>query len=262
MAELEINVDTQDSGTPEPEQKEVTVEDRARAEGWRPKEEFDKDESEFVDAKEFLARKPLFEKIEALSKQNKNINKTLDALKVHHGKVEEAAYKRALADLKMERMNAITEGDGVKFEAVENKIKQAEDQFKQATAAVATPPDPSEFVAWRSKNNWYEKDADMREYADEVGIKFHREGLSPAEVLDAVSKKVRAVFPHKFVNQNKANAPDVGVSSGRSSRAADDSSRYELDETEKSIMNTLVNSKTMTKEEYIKQLKAIKARGR
>jgi hypothetical protein len=97
----------------------------------------------------------------------------------------------------------------------------------------------------------------MRLLADAYGSKLARDGMSPPEVLEAVAKKVKAEFPHKFVNANKANAPDVGVSSGNGRSSPD---RVELSDVERKIMNTLVSSGQMTKEQYIKDLKAIKAR--
>lgn len=268
MADLEIKVDTQDQ-TPEPEVKqeaESPFVTRAKEMGWKPIEDFQGDETDFVDAKEFVQRAPLFEKIESQNKLIKNLTKSFDALKGHHTKVREMEYQRALAALKAERENAIDDGNGKKFEAVDTRIRQVEQEYRELkTEAVQdTPaPDPAEFVAWQARNDWYSKDTEMRDYADTIGVKLQREGnLTPGEILTEVTKKVRSVFSHKFVNPNKANAPDVGTPAGRGGKGSDASERFELSDFERQVMNTLVRDKTMTKEQYIAELKALDKAGR
>lgn len=251
-----------DNVTPEQEQEapEVSpIETRARELGWRPKEEFGGDEDNFVEAKEFVNRQPLFEKIEHQSRELKNVKKTLDALKTHYTSVRETEYQRALAALQASKAEAISEADGQRTIAIENQIKKAERDFQQIRQAdQPVENDPAEFVSWKTKNAWYEKDESMRMFADTYGSKLAKDGLTPPEVLEAVAKKVKVEFPHKFVNPNKANAPDVGVSGagGRSSSTE----RFELNDLERSIMNTLVRSGTMTKEQYITDLKKTRNR--
>lgn len=252
----EVNV------TPNPEQEALEVspiELRAKELGWRPREEFSGDEDNFVDAKEFVQRQPLFEKIEHQSRELKNVKKTLDALKGHYTKVQETEYQRALAQLQASKAEAISDADGARAVAIEAQITKAEREFQQIKQNDApTTPDPTEFVSWKAKNAWYEKDESMRILADAYGTRLAKEGMSPPEVLSAVAKKVRAEFPHKFVNPNKADAPDVGVS-GNTSRSSS-SERFELSDMERSIMNTLVRDGTMTKEQYIADLKKIRNR--
>lgn len=249
-----------DNVTPDPEQEKIEVpaiELRARELGWRPKEDFGGDEDNFVDAKEFVQRQPLFEKIEHQSRELKNVKKTLDALKGHYTKVQEVEYHRALATLQASKAEAISEADGQRTVQIENQIRKAEREFQQIQQDAKDPVEnnPSEFVSWKAQNAWYEKDESMRIFADAVGSKLSREGMTPPEVLVAVSKKVKAEFPHKFVNPNKANAPDVGVSTGGRSVSTE---KYELTELERSVMNTLVRSGTMTKEQYIADLKKLR----
>lgn len=250
-----------DDVAPEQETPEVSpIELRARELGWRPKEEFSGEDDNFVDAKEFVQRQPLFEKIEHQSRELKNVKKTLDALKGHYTQVRETEYQRALAALQASKAEAINEADGNRTVAIEAQIKKAEREFQQIKQADEAPVanDPQEFVSWKSKNSWYEKDESMRMFADTYGTKLARDGMSPPEVLEAVAKKVKVEFPHKFVNPNKANAPDVGVSGG--SGRTSSSERFELSDMERSIMNTLVRDGTMTKDQYIADLKKIRNR--
>ena len=71
--------------TEQPVQVEVDpYEEQAREQGWRPKEEFDGDESKWRPAKEFVERGELFGKIDSLGKELKDTKKALKMLQEHH----------------------------------------------------------------------------------------------------------------------------------------------------------------------------------
>jgi len=252
----------QENTTPE----YTEVEQRALEMGWRPKEEFNGAEHDFIDAKEYVNRKPLFDKIEYQSKELKNVRRALEALKTHYTKVQETEYERALVSLKEERKQALNLGDGDKFDQVDEQIKLVEKQAAQIKQIQDTPivqddKTHPEFESWVSRNNWYKDTSYMRDYADQVGTDLAAKGMSPSDVLKAVEKAVRTEFPQKFRNPNKDNAPDVGDSRGTRANASRGTTSDEagLTEIERKIMNDLVRSKTMTKEQYLADLKAIKA---
>lgn len=263
----EVNVP---SGTPAVEAPVVetpvenTIEQKALAMGWRPKEDFEGDETDFIDAKEFVRRKPLFEKIDHQGKQLKEVSKALSALKEHYGKVQETEYNRALRDLKNQMKLANREGDFERADVLEDQISRVETEaavLRQERESIQVQDQPQvdpRFQAWTDRNPWYTSSGHMRVYADEVGVKLARQGMDPHEVLKEVEKAVRKEFPNKFVNPNKANAPAVEGSGnkGGSSRASGDS--FDLTDQERQIMNTLVRGGHITKEKYIADLKAAK----
>jgi len=255
------NTEVQKASEPSP------FEVRAREMGWRPKDEWAGEEEDFVDAKEFVQRQPLFEKIESQNRTIKNVQKTLDALKQHYSQVKESEYKRALAALEAQKETAISDADGARAVQVERQIRQVEREFEQVKREAqqenqAPENDPQEFVSWKAKNAWYENKEEMRIFADAYGTKLAKEGMTPGEVLREVSKKVRSTFPDQFRNPNKDDAPDVSVSTPRGKNTSSKSDDYPLTEEERRIMNTLVRDGTLTKEKYIADLKAIKAQGR
>ena len=85
----------------------TSIEEKAISMGWRPKEQFEGDEEEFIDAKEFVRRQPLFDRIESQNKQLKNVTKALEALKTHYTRVEEAAVQKAINQLKAQRKSCL-----------------------------------------------------------------------------------------------------------------------------------------------------------
>jgi hypothetical protein len=231
--------------------------------GWRPREEFNGTDDEFVDAKEFVSRRPLFEKIEGQSRELKAVRKALEAFKTHYTTVQQTEYNRAIADLKTARKAAMQEGDGDRFEQIDTQIKEAEkqvaviEQTKNAPIVQDTPVHP-EFQSFVRRNPWYESDPAMRQYADKFGTALAATGTAPEEVLAEVERVVKQKYPDKFRNPNKTNAPDVGTGNKTSGNASGSSDRFELNEQEKNIMNTLVRGGHITKEKYIADLKKAK----
>lgn len=245
-----------------PEPKHSEVELRAMEMGWRPKEEYNGDEENFIDAKEFVRRKPLFDKIEHQGKQIKAVTKALEALKTHYTRVEEAAVQKAISQMKAQRKEALANGDGDSFELIDDEIKKAESSLAQIEKAREIPLVEEEVVnpewnAWQSRNSWYNTTPHMKVFADQVGATLAQRGMAPAEVLKEVEKAVRKEFPQKFTNPNKASAPDVDSGGGKPKTVnkADDGF---MNEQEKKVMNDLVRTGVLTKEKYISDLKAIK----
>lgn len=246
-----------------PEVKQPSeIENRAMEMGWRPKEEFDGDEDDFIDAKEFVRRKPLFDKIEATSKELKQVRKALEQFKTHYSSVKETEYNRALGALKAARKEALENNEGDRFESIDAEIKLVETQFEQVKKDKDTPivqdePSPApEFTAWKERNQWYDKKRFMKAYADDIGVEYHKQGLTPQEVLKKVEQDVRKKFPDEFVNPRKAAAPNVETSRGGGST---DKAEEGLSAQERMIMNTLVRGGHITREQYLADLKAIKA---
>ena len=130
---------------PAQEVKADPYEAKALEMGWRPKEEWDGDEADFIDAKEFVRRQPLFEKIEHQSKAIKQLTQAFEALKTHHTKVKESEYERALKSLKEARKDALREGETERALAYEEKIEEVEQQkadFDQEAQKVNVPQEP------------------------------------------------------------------------------------------------------------------------
>lgn len=239
------------------------IEEKAMSLGWRPKEQFEGEEEEFIDAKEFVRRQPLFDRIENQNKQLKNVTKALEALKVHYTRVEEAAVQKAINQLKAQRKSALADGDGDSFELIDDEIKKAETQLQQIEQVKNNPIVEEtvvhpEWQAFQSRNPWYTSTGYMRKFADEIGQELAAKGVAPTEVLKQVEQAVRKEFPTKFTNPNKQNAPDVEQSRGSGSKPTGKESDSFMNEQERKVMNDLVRSGLLTKEKYIADLKAVK----
>lgn len=245
--------------TPEPVEI-PEIEQQAIERGWRPKEEFNGDPDKWVDAGEFMRRAPIFEKIDSMGRELRETKKALIEMRKHHEKVRETEYKRALEELKAQKRAAFEEGDTDKVLDIDDRISdiKAEQQAFQAQQQQAVnQPDPR-FMAWLDNNSWYAQDNVLRAEADKIGLLYANDnpGSSPEDVLRYVSKEIRAKY---LTPRNKARVNPVEGNNGSAARPAksgkDD---LELSDEEKRVMNTIVRSGVMTKEEYIADLKKIK----
>lgn len=231
------------------EVKTDTHEEKARPKGWRPLEEWDGDPEEWVDAKEFIRRVPLFEKNHKLSKKVKDLEKTLFELKGHMGKVGEAAYNKAVNDLMAQRDAAIDDGDKEQVKAIDKAIKEAE----------TLKPDESDKVhpaitAWEADNGeWFYKDQEIADF----GMAYFQRYLarSPGkfeEGLEAMETAIKKAYPEKFENP-KRKAPPV-VEAGAAQGAKKKYTRADLSDDQRKVMGNFVRQGIMSEEDYIKQL--------
>ena len=223
-------------------------EQQAREQGWRPKEEYEGDPEKWRPAKEFVERGELFNKIDHMGKELKETRKALKMLQEHHSKVKETEYNNALKELKALQKKHLEEGNSDGYlEATELLTDLKADQPNQ--------PDPR-FIAWTQENKWYQTNVEMREYADTVGMGYasRNPGIDPEEVLQYVTKEVKARFKDRFVNPNRSKPNSV---EGASAPAATKSS-FELTDDERRVMNTFIRTGVMTKEEYIAEIKKMR----
>lgn len=246
------------------EKQYSAVELKAMEMGWRPLEEFDGDEADFVDAKEFVGRAPLFEKIAELKQSNKATNQALEALKEHHIKIAEVAYNKAMKELKAQQTAAIREGDADAFDAIEEKKAAAEAEKQELLEAaekikLEQPQIHPELQSWINRNPWYTNQTHMRVFADQMGQRLGAEvragSLTQQEALKKIEAAVKEEFPHKFRNPNR-DKPGSVESTGKTTPKGG-TSVFKMTPEQEKVWRTLERSKVMTKEEYIADLKAM-----
>ena len=253
----EVPVEEKQEESKQPEFSDIEL--KAMDMGWRPKEDWDGEEDEFIDAKEYVRRKPLFDKIEHQSKELKEIRRALRDLQGHHAKVAEVSYKKAYEDLKDQYKKALTDGDADK---VTELTEQMADMKAEQRVRAATPPPNNphpEFIQWVEKNTWYGQDSDMRVTADQIGLAYaqNHPDLPPQEVLKYVEQRIRKVFPEKFSNPNRSK-PAL-VDGGSRSKPSPKSDDFDLSEEEQKVMHTFVRQGIMTEKQYKDELKKVRS---
>ena len=258
----------------ENKQELTDVEQRAAAMGWT--KEWDGPEEDFIDAKEFIRRQPLFQKIsenrkqsERLSEELKQVKDSLNQLASHHQKVKEVEYQRALKTIREEKRNALKEGDAVRALELDDQIDVLTEQHKeevveikqQAKEQQANGVSP-EFLVWVKDHDWYLKDEDMHDFADGVAasyvqrLKIKGQSIVEQDVFNHVVEKVKKAYPEKFTNPNRERHSAVSGSerNGKSVKGS-----FSPSDEEKEVAKNFVKQGIYkTEQEYYKELQDIR----
>lgn len=236
------------------------AETKAIEAGWQPKSDWesnpDNEGKKWRDADEFNDRGELFAKIEELNRKSKTAQKALNELSEHHKKVREVEFQRALTHLKQQKKTALEEGDADALIEIDEKIADAKLAQRQVAATVQTsvPPELEEFAA---RNKWYSTDQEMTQEADALGVAYatRNRGVPPSEVFEYVEKRIKALYPEKFKNPNR---PKTGVvDSSTSTESPRASGGFKLTDEQERVARNFAKSGVMTRDEYIKDLKAL-----
>jgi len=235
------------------------IEEKAREQGWRPIDEWDGDPDEWRDARAFLDRGELLSRISNQSKELKELRKVTQALADHNKKVDEAAYERALATLKSQKLEALENAEHKRVLEIDEQISEMRDQFASQKAnnmiAGGTQTVHPELAKWIDGNQWYAQNTELRTAADAIGTAYAAANpdLSPSDVLKHVEQKVKRLYPENFKNTRREE-PSTVEGSTRRTTGRTKSTEIELTDDERRVMNTLVKGGHITKEKYMKDI--------
>lgn len=226
---------------------DVSVEDRARALGWVPQEEFRGDPERFRTAEEFVEQgetilpilrannRELEGKVGNLQKELDRIKglyeasqDAIEALREHQTEETKRQVVQARKALVEELRSAREEGNldrEVEINSEISRIDAAKEEVKAEPAARKEPEaepqlDPA-FVAWKKDNDWFDKDEMMTAAAVAVGRKMRQEGsqLTGRAFFDEVGKQVRARFEGASPRTSKVEPGGAGNSGGSGGEA-------------------------------------------
>jgi hypothetical protein len=203
----EVEAGVQLDATPEIDEETLK---EAKRQGWVPQEEYNGPEDKWVDADTFVKKG---KEINALLRKDNDFLKrevaemktTMMEFKKFHADTEKRAYERAMADLREQKKEAISTGDGDKVLQIDDAIDDLKARKPEPVAArAANQIDPS-FVQWNEENKWFGTDKELTDEANLVGevIKRQNPTLLGTEFLDEVTKRVKKMYPEKFTNSNR-----------------------------------------------------------
>lgn len=255
MTEAALEVETEEE-IPEvvvelsPEEKQY--EDRARRQGWRPKEQYSGDPARWVDAKTFVLRgeaelpliRERFRKMDtefasvkteltATKKQLNEASEVLVELRDMSRSAEDRAYKRAMSELQAKQREAVREASEEKYEAAQREMdqlpkpaappvpkKKEETTVRTDAAPPAVLPNPA-YISWVSENPWFNSDRMLNVVAieEEKAIQSEYPGMSVTDQLAEVKQRVMDRFPEKFGNKRRATPAAVAISAAPPAKA-------------------------------------------
>ena len=230
---------------------EKTVEDEAKDMGWRPQEEFSGDESKWIEAREFVERKPLYDRIHKLEQNNKRQSQTIHEVNDHISKVRKSEYERAMVDLEAKKKYAVETADSDEVRKVDSQIED----LKTQRPSGRNPLHPAIEQFLEDNQEWW-KNEEMQDYAIARHDRIMQAGnIDMENGLKKVLQEVRSRFPEKFENGNRYQPSAVEGSrrSGKSSK-----SRFtpdDLSEAQRAIGDRWVRSGAMKNiQQYVDEL--------
>jgi len=254
----EVSIENSDTGlaVETQETKEVADPffDTAKERGWKPLEEYDGDPNEWVDAKEFVKRAPLYDRLKNQNKKLKEQEKALHDMAGHIDKVAEASYKRAISDLQKEKREAVSIADSERVEEIDKEIDQIKSEMVPPRKVDGVHPAVSDWIG-KPENKWFSDDKKLAGFAIAYQDTLFKDNphMDMEESLKEVSKAVKKAFPEKFSNpaRQTAAAVETAVAASTGKKVY---SFKDLNDEQKSIANRFDRQGIMSKDEYVKSL--------
>lgn len=249
--------DTTATGAPADSEHEYSeVELEAMERGWKPKDQYEGDPGKWRSAELFLELEPFYKRIETQSKQLKNYQKAVTQIAKDMQTVKEQAYKKAIADIRAERKNAMQEGDYDRVDLLDEKLDLVKEEHQRLQAQVPAEiedeaVDPNVFVEWTKRNTWYERDAGLKDWADARGVVLYQQGKDKLEILQQLEREAKQKFPEKFTNPNRERPGAVSAAGKKPATAK--AVEQTMSAEERRIMETILRvTPGLTKEDYLK----------
>lgn len=260
----ELNeVDPQDGDQDTPEVS--PVQQKAMQMGWRPEADWDGDPDDWVDAKEYIGRQKLYDRIQDSNKRLKQMEKTLQEFKQHHEKVAQVEYEKALAALKAQKVQILQEGDAEGLVEVDDKIAEVKEKIKEAKQAPKAPEVDPEFQRtfneWQDRNTWYRTDPSLKKEADIYGyavVSANNGQISPDEVLREIEKEIKRKYPDKFMNARKTEPTKVETQGNKGKGTKPSGGDIVLTDEESQAMRRFVRQGVMTEDQYKAEIKKLR----
>jgi len=244
------------------------VEERARAQGWVPKEEWDGDPAAWRPASVFVDRGELLGKIKSQSTEMRELKTMVNYLAEQNRKLYEAGYEKAIAELQNARDQAVEAGDSRAVRELDKQIRDHEKAAAEATKPVQVKQSQNAaaelYQEFLQRNTWYEKDEVMQDWANGAAVKFKTKNPNAADqdVYTHLSEEARRKFPEKFKRAGAPNPEGSSNRAGGSPSKKDGNSDFDrlldtLSEDEAQIARNLVKRGHVTKEEFMESIKLV-----
>lgn len=190
-------------------------EDRARAEGWRPKEEWVEaghDADDWKSAKSFNEYGDLLGTVKNLQGTVKNAEHAFDTRLTNLNKVHKTQLESQLSQLKAQRKQDVDNGDGVAYDNTQAQIDELERAARDGAAAERPATNhnfdiESEKAAannWSKANAWINQPGPKSDFATAEYNRVLQEGFRGNDATAELTKRVSHHFPQQNERRNKA----------------------------------------------------------
>lgn len=279
LATIVDPVEVNEDDTPDPAvvSAQRAIESEATRKGWVPKDQYNGDPSKWVDAETFVERGKKFNvnlqrEVERLKKQLESFEGTKAAfVKFTEERLaaKDAELKDAIAALRIQRSQAVREGDDELAIQLEDRIDVLKDQQKEVKKLpeeIAKPEakmDDPVLNDWIDDGNeWFREDEKLREYAVALGNEIVRNGenvvdgklVKGRKFLNLLRERMEEEFPRRFKAKTDTTGgrkdPVAGSSSGASATRGG-KTEADLPAVDRQLMKQFIAEGYTTKEKFL-----------
>lgn len=230
--------------------------------GWRPKDQWNGDPEDWVDARTFLRNGEFMGKIHNLNRQNKDLHTAVHDMKNMLSSAEKKGREAAIAELKTSKVEALRHGDYEKVADIDERIAEA--KADAVTAKTEVPNDPYVTYAqevWFEGNKWFAEDAELREEFEtvirgKIGADVAKgKATDPEEAFKYATSRIKKMYPEKFQKPKEAQQSVASASGTTRPSGKKGPSWGDLNEEQAKIGNNFVRQGVFSKAEYLEQLR-------
>lgn len=282
--ELEVVAEVESDVEEESEEPSYTeAEEKAMKMGWKPKDKFNDDPDDFVEAEEYIARGPLMKHSKNQSKKIDKLEAGMKELMAELAKAKEAGRQEALKELMLDKQAAYKVGNltaAQELEAKHDKLREEQLLAQQQSSQEPvdhpqglTAQDIIAHPAWASfqaNNAWVGSDKaehiPLRDKGAALADKYMsivgEHNFTEAHVPEMVKFIEAELTPKVKENPNRYKAPEVAKRSTANKATTSNSKRHpdwnNMSKAQQEVARTSCFGKdaSMKLDEYINILKS------
>lgn len=211
-----IGDDNQDKDPSEENKIEMgAAEEKARAGGWKPEEEWDGEDTQkpeqFISAELFNERGVWIERHKAQQKQISELESSFNTRMNNANKIHQQQMEVQKSDLERKRDDAIDSADR---EAANGYQKDIDKLNQQPVEQVPINNDQTTLDTWNTNNPWILGNDPKAAYAKQQFVAYQTQGMNSAAAIAQMESDVNKAFPALNPERNNQAVSEGGSKPG------------------------------------------------
>ena len=262
----QVEPEQQKEDQPQLSERDQMDMDQALKSGWKPPDEFEGNEEDFIKPREWNRHVRVLKKLDAERAERNRLAREVETFKDRVQNVMEVTRAKTIAELEAKKQEAVEDSDYGKVQAIDDEIKKTEQAYEVVEEAPAQQPLRPEVDDWMAKNPWFkenknegtQQEQEMTKYA--VSIQLGqlmnlRDPSNPTsaeleQTLNRTERIVKNEYPDYFQRKPRATAQTLEKPTS-SSRSKKKFGYNDLNNQEKKVLEQLKRFGGMSEEDYI-----------
>lgn len=232
---------------------------KAMEKGWKPKDQYQGDPSDWKPAKQWLEFGDLLDTVHSLKRKDEEKTKQIETVLEISKKAQEKQREQILKELKQKHREAVEIGDVDAADKVVEEIHKVknEDVFPQATKPLIGQDEMNSFLE-RNKH-WFNEEPEnfkMRQEAIDYDAYLLKTqpNMLPKDRFEKVERMVKSNYPQKFENP-KQNQPSPVIGQTEQRKAPEKTSKVTFNDLPKDLQRIARTLKPEAHEQFINDCK-------